>query len=225
MRSPAVAAAIRATIAPEHLAEDHAAVAAGAEQGATAERGERGGEVGVARRAASWIGVAGGAHREVHVGAGVAVGHRVDVEGVDLLAGAGQGVDRDVDEAQHDRELDAAAGGCFHGLPVRSSGAGPRRVRAGGVRLVVSAVADSSRAAASDILSRLPARAPGPRSTLDSRSTPVAAVCDICAKKPGFGNNRPWSKKITKRRFDPNIQRVRATVNGTRSVSTSAPAA
>ncbi len=43
----------------------------------------------------------------------------------------------------------------------------------------------------------------------------VAAVCDICAKKPGFGNNRPWSRKITKRRFDPNIQRVRATVNGT----------
>ena len=30
-----------------------------------------------------------------------------------------------------------------------------------------------------------------------------------------FGNNRPWSRKITKRRFDPNIQRVRATVNGT----------
>ena len=43
----------------------------------------------------------------------------------------------------------------------------------------------------------------------------VAAVCDICAKKPGFGNNRPWSKKATRRRFDPNIQRVRATVNGT----------
>jgi large subunit ribosomal protein L28 len=43
----------------------------------------------------------------------------------------------------------------------------------------------------------------------------VAAVCDICAKKPTFGNNRPWSKKITKRRFDPNIQRVRAVVNGT----------
>jgi large subunit ribosomal protein L28 len=42
----------------------------------------------------------------------------------------------------------------------------------------------------------------------------VAAVCDICAKGPGFGNNRPWSRKITKRRFNPNIQRVRATVNG-----------
>jgi large subunit ribosomal protein L28 len=43
----------------------------------------------------------------------------------------------------------------------------------------------------------------------------VAAVCDICDKKPGFGNNRPWSRKITKRRFNPNIQRVRAVVNGT----------
>ncbi len=42
----------------------------------------------------------------------------------------------------------------------------------------------------------------------------MAAVCDICAKKPGFGNNRPWSRKITKRRFDPNIQRVRARVDG-----------
>jgi large subunit ribosomal protein L28 len=50
---------------------------------------------------------------------------------------------------------------------------------------------------------------------LDPQEFTVAAVCDICAKKPGFGNNRPWSRKITKRRFDPNIQRVRATVNGT----------
>jgi large subunit ribosomal protein L28 len=43
----------------------------------------------------------------------------------------------------------------------------------------------------------------------------VAAVCDICGKKPGFGNNRPWSRKATRRRFDPNIQRVRATVDST----------
>jgi large subunit ribosomal protein L28 len=49
----------------------------------------------------------------------------------------------------------------------------------------------------------------------DIQECTVAAVCDICAKKPGFGNNRPWSRKITKRRFNPNIQRVRATVNGT----------
>lgn len=43
----------------------------------------------------------------------------------------------------------------------------------------------------------------------------MAAVCDICAKKPSFGNNVPWSKKKTRRRWDPNIQRVHAVVNGT----------
>ena len=43
----------------------------------------------------------------------------------------------------------------------------------------------------------------------------VAAVCDICAKKPGFGHNVSHSHRRTKRRFDPNIQRVRAVVNGT----------
>jgi large subunit ribosomal protein L28 len=59
-------------------------------------------------------------------------------------------------------------------------------------------------------------RAGRPTKHLDSfQEFTVAAVCDICAKKPSFGNNRPWSRKITKRRFDPNIQRVRATVNGT----------
>jgi large subunit ribosomal protein L28 len=42
----------------------------------------------------------------------------------------------------------------------------------------------------------------------------VAAVCDVCAKRPGFGNNVPWSKKKTKRRWNPNIQRVRATISG-----------
>jgi large subunit ribosomal protein L28 len=67
---------------------------------------------------------------------------------------------------------------------------------------------------------RLPVRGPYVLNTPFSRPSIVqeylvAAVCDICAKKPGFGNNRPWSRKITKRRFDPNIQRVRATVNGT----------
>lgn len=43
----------------------------------------------------------------------------------------------------------------------------------------------------------------------------VAAVCDICAKGPGFGHNVSHSHRRTKRRFDPNIQRVRAVVNGT----------
>jgi len=43
----------------------------------------------------------------------------------------------------------------------------------------------------------------------------MAAVCDICAKRPGFGHNVPWSKKKTNRQWSPNIQRVRAVVNGT----------
>ena len=43
----------------------------------------------------------------------------------------------------------------------------------------------------------------------------MAAVCDICAKRPGFGNNVSHSHRRTKRRFNPNIQRVRAVVDGT----------
>jgi large subunit ribosomal protein L28 len=43
----------------------------------------------------------------------------------------------------------------------------------------------------------------------------VAAVCKICGKHPGFGMNVSHSHRRTKRRWDPNIQRVRALVNGT----------
>ena len=43
----------------------------------------------------------------------------------------------------------------------------------------------------------------------------MAAVCEVCGKGPSFGHNVPWSKKKTKRRWDPNIQRVRAVVEGT----------
>ena len=42
----------------------------------------------------------------------------------------------------------------------------------------------------------------------------MAAVCDICGKKPRFGNNVPCSRKRTRRRFNPNLQRVRILVNG-----------
>ena len=42
--------------------------------------------------------------------------------------------------------------------------------------------------------------------------TPVAAVCDVCGKGPGFGHNVPWSKKKTNRRWNPNIQTVRAQI-------------
>jgi large subunit ribosomal protein L28 len=42
----------------------------------------------------------------------------------------------------------------------------------------------------------------------------MAAVCDICGKKPFFGMRVSHSHHRTKRRWDPNIQRVRAVVNG-----------
>ena len=42
----------------------------------------------------------------------------------------------------------------------------------------------------------------------------MAAVCDICGKKPSFGMNVSHSHRRTKRRWDPNIQRVRAVVDG-----------
>ena len=42
----------------------------------------------------------------------------------------------------------------------------------------------------------------------------MASVCDICDKKPGFGNNRPWSRKATRRRWNPNIQSVRVAAGG-----------
>ena len=42
----------------------------------------------------------------------------------------------------------------------------------------------------------------------------MAAVCELCGKGPGFGNNVSFSHRRTPRRFNPNIQRVRATVDG-----------
>ena len=51
----------------------------------------------------------------------------------------------------------------------------------------------------------------------------MGAVCDICGKHPGFGNRvrrlgknaiKRRVKSRTARRFNPNIQRVRAVVNG-----------
>jgi large subunit ribosomal protein L28 len=43
----------------------------------------------------------------------------------------------------------------------------------------------------------------------------MAAVCDLCGKKPNFGMALSHSHRRTKRRWDPNIQRVRALVDGT----------
>ena len=42
----------------------------------------------------------------------------------------------------------------------------------------------------------------------------MSRVCVICAKKPGFGNNRSHSMVATKRRFEPNLQKIRILLNG-----------
>jgi large subunit ribosomal protein L28 len=43
----------------------------------------------------------------------------------------------------------------------------------------------------------------------------VASVCDVCGKGPGFGNNVSHSHVRTRRRWNPNVQTVRAIVSGT----------
>ena len=42
----------------------------------------------------------------------------------------------------------------------------------------------------------------------------MAAVCEICDKRPSFGMNLSHSHRRTKRRWNPNIQRIRVQVNG-----------
>ena len=42
----------------------------------------------------------------------------------------------------------------------------------------------------------------------------MAYKCEICEKKSSHGNNVSHSKVHTKRTWKPNIQRVRAVVNG-----------
>lgn len=34
------------------------------------------------------------------------------------------------------------------------------------------------------------------------------AKCEACGKTTRFGQSRPWSKKTTKRKFKPNLQKV-----------------
>lgn len=43
----------------------------------------------------------------------------------------------------------------------------------------------------------------------------MAATCEICGKGPGFGNSISHSHRRTRRRWNPNIQVVRAMVGRT----------
>ena len=40
------------------------------------------------------------------------------------------------------------------------------------------------------------------------------AKCQQCGKGPQFGNNRPWSRKATRRRWNVNVQKVSVMENG-----------
>lgn len=42
----------------------------------------------------------------------------------------------------------------------------------------------------------------------------MAKVCEICGKKPMTGHNISHAHNVTKRRFNPNLQSVRAMNNG-----------
>ena len=44
----------------------------------------------------------------------------------------------------------------------------------------------------------------------------MASVCEICGKHPSVGKRVSHSHVRTSRRWNPNIQRVRALVNGAR---------
>ena len=42
----------------------------------------------------------------------------------------------------------------------------------------------------------------------------MAQRCDLCGKGPLFGNRVSHAHNVTHRRFNPNLQRVRAIVDG-----------
>jgi len=43
----------------------------------------------------------------------------------------------------------------------------------------------------------------------------MAKICEICGKKPVFGNSISHAHNLTKRRWNPNLQSVRANIDGT----------
>lgn len=46
------------------------------------------------------------------------------------------------------------------------------------------------------------------------QGTPMAKRCEICGKGPVVGRNISHAHNVTPRRFEPNLQRVRAMING-----------
>ena len=114
---------------------------------------------------------------ERHIGPGVAVGHRVDVQAIDDVL------------------------------------MGTQQIRVGGDRRTqfarrTASTERSSLANATMVIRFNPAAPAGARDL--RRMFIMASVCEICGKKPSFGMNVSHSHRRTKRRWNPNIQRVRA---------------
>ncbi len=42
----------------------------------------------------------------------------------------------------------------------------------------------------------------------------MASACDLCGKRPAYGNHISHAHNVTKRRWNPNLRRVHALVNG-----------
>lgn len=42
----------------------------------------------------------------------------------------------------------------------------------------------------------------------------MSKICEICGKKPLFGNNVSHSHRTSPRRWNPNLQKVNASVDG-----------
>jgi large subunit ribosomal protein L28 len=61
----------------------------------------------------------------------------------------------------------------------------------------------------------VPGKSEGSKSVVAATIPPeMSKVCAICGKKPSFGHHRSHSMVATKRRFDPNLQRVRVFLKG-----------
>jgi len=59
----------------------------------------------------------------------------------------------------------------------------------------------------------LPTRSRSSRGPTLYTASPMAKVCHSCGKGPSFGQSRSHSMVATKRRFNPNLQKVRVLIN------------
>jgi large subunit ribosomal protein L28 len=60
----------------------------------------------------------------------------------------------------------------------------------------------------------VPLLSTGPQLPTPAQGVIMARICDVCGKGPSVGNNVSHANNRTKRMWRPNLQRVRAKVNG-----------